>query len=109
MPIASPSPVLRPFFAPAAILAVTLACVPARPPLPASLAGLPWLGPYVAFVAAGTNSTNGCADRQLTSAFIGRTLVKPESAHRGCGVNLGLVYAVSPRETLNKSSVALSK
>ena len=64
MPIASPSPVLRPFFAPAAILAVTLACVLARPPLPASLAGLPWLGPYVAFVAAGTSNWSIFGRRQ---------------------------------------------
>ncbi len=47
------SPVLRPFIAPAAIVALTVLCAVARPSLPASLAGLPWLGPYVAFLAAG--------------------------------------------------------
>ena len=45
--------VLRPFIAPAAILAITTVCALAPPSLPASLAGLPWLGPYVAFLAAG--------------------------------------------------------
>ena len=48
------SPVLlRPFIAPLAIFAVTVLCVLTHPSLPASLAGLPWLGPYVAFLAAG--------------------------------------------------------
>ena len=46
-------PVLRPFVAPAAILAVTSLFAVTQPSLPASLAGLPWLGPYVAFLAAG--------------------------------------------------------
>jgi len=45
--------VLRPFVAPVAILVVTTVLALARPTLPASLAGLPWLGPYVAFLAAG--------------------------------------------------------
>jgi len=44
---------LRPFVAPAAILAVTSLFAVTQPSLPASLAGLPWLGPYVAFLAAG--------------------------------------------------------
>jgi GGDEF domain-containing protein len=44
--------VLRPFVAPVAILAITTVCALARPSLPDSLAGLPWLGPYVAFLAA---------------------------------------------------------
>ena len=47
------NPVLRPFVAPAAILAITTLCAVTQPSLPASLAGLPWLGPYVAFLAAG--------------------------------------------------------
>ena len=47
------NPVLRPFVAPAIILAITSVFAVTRPALPPSLAGLPWLGPYVAFLAAG--------------------------------------------------------
>ena len=45
--------VLRPFVAPVVILALTSVLALAPLSLPASLAGLPWLGPYVAFLAAG--------------------------------------------------------
>jgi diguanylate cyclase (GGDEF)-like protein len=48
------NPVLRPFIAPAVILAVTTLCALAGPALPASLSGLPALGPYVALLAAGS-------------------------------------------------------
>ena len=48
------NPALRPFVAPAVILAITALCAAYGPALPPSLAGLPGLGPYVALMAAGT-------------------------------------------------------
>jgi diguanylate cyclase (GGDEF)-like protein len=48
------NPVLRPFVAPAVILAVTGVLAAYGPSLPPTLAGLPAIGPYIALLAAGT-------------------------------------------------------
>ena len=52
-------------------------------------------------------SFDGLCRSLLTTAATLQTLVNVQSAQGGCGVNLGLVYAVSPR--LSRYSRGLSE